>query len=331
MDGPRIVTVTLNPAVDRVIEATGFKVGERVNGRLVAWFPTGRGITISRALAHIDVRSIATGFVGQQELGMFEEMLERVGKGKVVVQFLVVRARSRDNITIVDPLNDTETHVRDVGFRVTEDDVRRIGSKLSMLAHEGTVMVFGGALPQGLEAGQFERMVGRCGKQGARVVIDTRGEALRALRGRDLWMLRIGTQALGDFADKPVDTEERVIEAARSLTREAGGHIDYVLATRGAEGAVLVGNEVGLIGRTSVHPGRVVSTVGSAEGLVAGLIGTWTRTGDWEEALKEGLALATANAVGREAGLLEEEDVEEFRAMSMVERLGEREGAAEGG
>ncbi len=328
MDGPRIVTVTLNPAVDRVIEAPGFKVGDRVNGRLVAWFPTGRGITVSRALAHIGVRSIATGFVGQQELGMFEEMLERVGKGKVVVQFLVVRARSRDNITIVDPLNDTETHLRDVGFRVTEDDVRRIGSKLSMLAHEGTVMLFGGALPQGLEAGQFERMVGRCAKQGARVVIDTRGEALRALRGRDLWMLRIGAEALGDFADKPVDTEERLIEAARSLTRAAGGHIDYVLATRGAEGAILVGTEVGLIGRTSVHPGRIVSTVGSAEGLLAGLLGVWTKTGDWEEALREGLALATANAVGREAGLLDSEDVEEFRAMSMVERIGERQGAA---
>ncbi len=147
-----IVTVTLNPSVDRVIEAPRFAVGSNVRGNVVARYPAGKGVVVSRVLATLGSRSIVTGLIGSEELNYFETFLERVGEGRIITQFLVARGRTRENITVVDPVEDTETHVREIGFEVREDDVVRITSKVGLLAHRGALMVFSGSIPPGVSS-----------------------------------------------------------------------------------------------------------------------------------------------------------------------------------
>lgn len=319
MSEVRIVTVTLNPAVDRVIEAPDFKIGSLVTGRVSAWYPTGRGITMSRAFFALGARTIATGFVGRSELTMFEKHIERVAGGRTIVQFLVVRARTRDNITIVDPVQDTETHIRDAGFNVQPEDVVRVASKLSMLARDGVIICFGGSLPPGLSPEQFSNIVSRCSIQGARIVIDVTDDALEAVREQRLWLGKVNRRQLKALSGMELVDDASFLRAARSLTIAEGGPFEIVIATRGEMGAALVGENIGLIGRVGVHPGRIVSTAGCGESLVAGCVHVWSRSGDWTEALREGLAAATANALGQEAGHVDSEDLEEFREIAEVE------------
>jgi len=134
MDAGRIVTVTLNPAVDRVLQVSGFAVGQHARAQRIGHYPAGKGVNLSRVLATLNTPSICTGFVGIKELTMFEEFLERVGHRRVTTQFLVIRDRTRDNTTIIDPVNETETHLSDIGFTVQRSDVRRMLSKVSMLS-----------------------------------------------------------------------------------------------------------------------------------------------------------------------------------------------------
>lgn len=322
MAAPRIVTVTLNPAVDRVLEAPRFAVGKHVTARQVAHYPAGKGVIVSRVLSHLGARSVATGFVGRNELAMFEEHLERVGEGHTVCQFLIVRARTRDNTTIVDPIDDTETHIRAEGFTVQPDDVGRMMSKVGMLARRGVVMAFCGSLPPGLEPGAFASMLGRAREQGAQVIVDSSGDALKALKGQPLWMVKVNAQELAVLTGKPTETEDEIRVAARALSAFEGGPVTYVVATRGADGAIFYGPDTAFVGRVSVHPGRIVSTVGCGDALLAGMLHEWTTSADWSAALKRGLAIATANAVNREAGLVKDEDIREFEAATMLERAG---------
>jgi 1-phosphofructokinase len=321
MAAPTIVTVTFNPAVDRVLEAPQFHLGKHVSAKRVAMYPAGKGVIVSRVLAQLGVRSIATGFVGRGELAMFEEFLERVGSGATVCQFLVVRARTRDNITIVDPVDETETHLRDQGFQVQPEDVERIRSKVGLLARRDTIMCFCGSLPPGLDPNVQAAIVERCREQGARVVVDASGDALKALRGARLWMTKINESELRTLTGAPVETEEEVLHAARALSVVGGGSVQHVVVTRGPDGALLVGPEQAIRARVSVHPGRILSTVGSGDSLLAGLLSEWTRTGDWSGALKKGVAVATANAVNREAGLVLADDIAEFESTAAVEMV----------
>lgn len=318
-----IVTVTLNPAVDRVLEAPEFEVGKHVRARRIALFPAGKGVNVSRALSVLGRRSIATGFVGKNELHMFEEHLERAGKGAAVSQFLVVRARTRDNTTVIDPVNETETHIIDEGFAVLPDDVQRISSKLAMLAREDVYMVFAGSLPPGMSAEALMAMIRRSVEQGARVIVDLSGAALDAISGQRVWCCKLNEEELAQAAGgTSLDSDEAFFTAGRSLLVNNGGWLDVVLASRGVQGAALFTAGAEFTGKVGVHPGRILTSVGCGDALLAGALDGHVRTGNWREALREGLAVATANAVVEEAGALRLEDIEEFRQAAIIEPIG---------
>lgn len=323
----RIVTVTLNPAMDRVLEAPGFAIGAHAAARRVALYPAGKGINASRVLAMLGVRSIAAGFIGKQDLAIFEEYLERLGAGRIVMQLLAVHGTTRDNITIVDPVNDTETHIREEGFRVQREDVHRVTSKLAMLSRPGTIVAFSGSCPPGLTAGDFLEMVRRCRRQGARVCIDTSGAPLEAMRGQEFWMAKVNHKELAMLSGKDTDSLERTIEAARGLCVSSGGPVECVCATMGEHGAVLICKEGAWRAWAPIHPGLVISTVGCGDALLAGMFAVLQSNGMeatpdlWERALREGVAAATINATKREAGNLSLDEMPAFREMVEIEPL----------
>jgi len=316
-----IVTVTLNPSVDRVMEAPRFAVGANVRGSVVARYPAGKGVIVSRVLAALGTRSIATGLIGQEELAYFERFLEDVGGGRIITQFLVVRGKTRENITVVDPVEDTETHLRELGFETQPEDVKRIASKVRLLAHRGALMVFSGSIPPGVTPERYVEMVRSCRAQGARVIVDSSGVALSAFKGEKLWMLKVNARELAEMSGVDPADEAALEATARSLTDREGGPVENMVLTFGAEGALVLSPEAEMRGRVSVHPGRIASTIGCGDALLAGLLHGGRRHGEWGEAFKDGLAAATANALGREAGRIELDDVEEFRSMCFIDDL----------
>lgn len=314
-----IVTVTLNPCVDRVLEAPQFAVGSNVRGQVVARYPAGKGVVVSRVLAALGSRSIATGLIGVRDLSYFERFLEDVGDGLIVTQFLVVRGDTRENITVVDPVDDTETHLREIGFEVQPEDVTRIRSKVGLLGHRGALMVFSGSIPPGVTPEVYVDTVRSCRARGARVIVDSSGVALDAFRGERLWMLKVNARELADFASIDAADEGELTRAARALTTTEGGAVENMVLTLGAEGALVLTPEVEMRGRVSVHPGRIASTVGCGDALLAGLLHGGRTHGEWDEAFRDGLAAATANALSREAGRIDHEDFEEFRQMCFID------------
>lgn len=317
----RIVTITLNPAVDRTIRADRFRIGEHQPARTLGSHPAGKGVNVSRTLAVLGTPSVCTGFVGRKELAMFEEYLERAGKGTVTTQLLVVRARTRDNITITDPTDDTETHLRDVGFSVTRQDVQRILSKASMLAREDSVICICGSIPPGVTRGDIRSILQACHDNGAHAAIDTSARVLKALRSDPLWMAKLNHRELAAFANAPTENQEQTVAAARKLAEKNGGSVTHVIASRGAEGVVYIGPHHELIGRVFVHPGRINSTVGSGDALLAGILHARYNKQPWPDAIVQGLAAATANAVARQPGTLDHADIDEFLQLATITNI----------
>jgi 1-phosphofructokinase family hexose kinase len=317
MPQTRIVTVTLNPAVDRVLEVPRFRVGQHTKGRRIGWYPAGKGINVSRVLATLGIRSVATGLVGRNELAMFEEYLERVGGGLITTQLLVVRGRTRDNVTIVDPIDETETHVRDEGVTVARDDARRIMSKVAMLAREDVIVCFSGSLPPGVTTGDLRTMLHRCAETGARAVVDTSAAVLPVLRDERIWMVKVNAAELEALAGMPTQTQDQTLAAARSLVQR--GRVTWVIATRGADGAVFVGEGVERVARSDVHPGLVVNTVGCGDAMLAGVLSRVVEGEGWNSALRWGVGAATANAISRAPGSLTLLDAEEYAETAMLD------------
>lgn len=319
----RLITVTMNPAIDRVVEIEKFAIGRVSTAKLLGWYPGGKGINTARVLAKLGTRCIATGFVGEAELAVFEEHITRVGEGRAVMQLLRVRGQTRTNMTIMDPVLDTETHIREDGFQVYADDIRRMSSKVGMLAREGSLVVFGGSLPPGASLGDFRSMLHVCADQGARVVVDMNEAAMAALREEPMWMVKLNEQELAGFSGLPTRTPEECLAAARKVSKDGGGMVENVVVTRGADGALMVGEELGesawIGAKVAVHPARIVNTLGCGDSLLAGVLHEWKRSESWFDALRMGVATATATAVSREPGTLSLEDVREFVEATLMD------------
>jgi len=312
MHDVRVVTVTLNPAIDHLLEAPQFTVGAHVRATRIGRNPAGKGINVARVIATLGSRVIATGFVGSGELDMFESFLDERGGGRVTSQLLRVRGRTRDNVTIMDPVLDTETHIREQGFSVVREDINRMVSKVSMLAREGTAIVFGGSLPLGMTIGDFRSLVHTAQDGGARVIVDVSGETLEVMREEPLWMLKINDRELEGFVGKKIDGEEALIETAIELSTRAGGKYAHVVITRGAAGAIAVTPGEVVVGRVFVHPGLIAHTVGCGDAMLAGIMHGTLLGENWDESLRFGLAAATAAAVSREPGVISLEDVSQY-------------------
>jgi 1-phosphofructokinase family hexose kinase len=302
----RVVTVTLNTAIDRVLEAPGLAIGEHLKVKQVSRQPAGKAINVSRALAILGGDSIATGLVGRDELDMFEAELHQAGPGRVICQLLTVRGATRENITIIDPQAHVDLHLRDEGFAVTEQDVRRMRTKIDLLARPDALVIFSGSLPRGLSAEAFGGMVIAALRASAKVVLDVEGALLRktlstmsALSTADapmprLWMVKPNRQELEQaFDEDELNDASAVMAAARRLGKQA----HWVALSLGPEGAWLVGDQGVWRGEVELAEREVANTVGCGDCLLAGLL--WGQMQGYHPArvLREGLAAAAANAM----------------------------------
>ncbi|MFP4144586.1 MAG: 1-phosphofructokinase family hexose kinase [Phycisphaeraceae bacterium] len=307
-----IVTVTLNTAVDRVLEVENFAIGGHLRAREVARYPAGKGINVSRSLARLGVDNIATGFTGQPEAGQFEQLLAGAGPGRAVDQLLTARGRTRENITILDPVEHTDTHVRTSGYEVTRRDLQRIVSKLGLLTREGAIVTFSGSLPPGMNPVDLDTLLYVVLGGGGRVVADLSGDLLKQCTSIDLeisgeldrserytgpkmlWMVKPNRNELAEALgiDRKL-TEQEVLAAGRRLAER----VTWVVITLGADGALLFGEEGTWRARCEIPPEDVVSTVGCGDSLLAGLLEAQLHGGEPPQMLKRGVATATANAV----------------------------------
>ncbi len=309
---PLVVTVSLNPAIDRIIEVPGFAVGAHQHGRLLSRTAAGKAVNVSRALALLGVRNLAAGFVGAGETAFFEGSLAGTG---VETRFLAVPAATRENITLVDPVARVETHIRDTGFGVGADDGVRLEEQLRRTCRAGAVVVFSGSMPKGITAEAFGRLLRTCIDAKARVVVDTSGEALRTAVDLPLWLIKPNVEELGEIAGRPIASEAEIVAAGQRLAERIG----MVIVSRGKAGAFCFASGSVLKGCIAVDPQRVGNTVGCGDCLLAGCIAGRLRSSNGQEAFRYALAVATAKAVSLEPGQFDPADVEVFFREAVVE------------
>ena len=213
---PTIVTVSLNPAIDRVIEVPDFKPGAHQVGREVSRIAGGKAVNVSRVLAALGVPNIATGFLGQENRADFEQIL----KGPLVKdELFLLPGRTRENVTIADPTTGRETHIRDLGLEVPAPALGRLVSKLKLLCSRRPVVIFGGSRPPGISVEVFAELVSNCISAGARVAVDASGEGLAAMAGKPLWLVKPNADELAQLVGRELPTEQKRFQAARELAK----------------------------------------------------------------------------------------------------------------
>lgn len=305
-----ICTVTLNPALDRTLQVENFAVGQHARAKLFSLIPAGKGINVARGLSRLGQAPIACGLVGRGECETYRKALN---EDEVRCELTSLEGITRTNTTILDPERSTTTHLREEGFSVKTDDIRRLTDHIRGVldAHEGAKqVVFTGSLPPGISDSAFIDILQECHRAGAELTVDTSGTALRraALSGV-VDTVKPNLNELGQCLGREVGRTES-IEAAREIL----DRVKTVLLTLGEEGAYVVRRK-GVEGiRCRLKSGELQSTVGCGDAFLAGWLSAMAEGKSPLEALSWAVAAGAASARGETAVDYTRHDVEELSA-----------------
>ena len=286
-----IVTVTMNPAIDKTIDVENFVYGGLNRVKHIIMDAGGKGINVSKTIKALGGDSIATGFVGGNNGNAIENML---AGDKINAQFVIVGEETRINTKIVES-DGTVTELNEAGPQISEEELKILEEQLLNYAKEGTWFVLSGSVPTGVPKTIYGDIIRKVQEKGAKVFLDADGELF--------------TQSLTAKPDviKPNRVElEKYIGADHSLTEDELLSIGQELLAQGI-GTVIIslGHEGALFltkGQTIKCPAisiEVHSTVGAGDALVAAFTYGMDKGLDFESCAKLGIA-TSAGAVSTE-------------------------------
>jgi 1-phosphofructokinase len=263
-----IVTVTLNPSLDRTIEVAALERGRVLRATNARVDPGGKGVNVSRALLANGFASQAVLPCGGDEGLHLVRLLEAEG---VPLKAVPIAGHTRSNVTIAEP-DGTVTKINEPGPELSPDELDAVIACLLTTATSAEWVVACGSLPPGLPDQAFADLCKRLVAAGVKVAVDTSGEGLREAAQAGVALLKPNREELAEVVGAPLPTREDVVEAARQLITWGAG---AVLASLGAEGAVLVDHDGVLSGGSPVTRPR--SSVGAGDALLAGFLAAGAR------------------------------------------------------
>lgn len=297
-----IICVTLNPALDRTYEVHNLEFGQHTDGRLVSVQPAGKAVNVARALQHLGRRCILTGFVGDDDRRTFESSFDST---IVKAELFGIAGRTRDNVTLMDVERNIETHIRDQGGKVTDDDRAKLLRKLKILCRNDGWAIFAGSLPPGMVAAELLEMLIAVDRGGCRIILDSSGGMRMALGKVPVWLIKPNREELGDLTGEDVSNEQAMLSAARKLLDRS----ELVLVSAGGQGAYLVSREEMLHAYMKELPQAVTNTVGCGDALLAGFVDSLAAGGSLRDALRRAVAVATSALFMVRAGEVDPEEV----------------------
>ena len=112
----RVLTVTLNPSIDKTVYIKGFKLGATNYIENTHIDMGGKGINVSKALFNFGIDNIATGFMTESHV----DKIDRIG---IRNRFYLVEGALRVDTKINDLSTGTVTELNEKGFCIHKKDL----------------------------------------------------------------------------------------------------------------------------------------------------------------------------------------------------------------
>lgn len=263
-----ILTLTPNPSIDRTVALAGpLARGEVQHLTSVLDQPGGKGVNISRAAVEAGIPTLAVLPAGEDD-----DFVRGLRAGGVDVATSAPAGPIRMNITVTEP-DGTTTKLNAPGASMDAAHVQALADTVVARAGDAAWVVLAGSLPPGAPATFYADLCVRLQGSGAKVAVDTSGDALLSLvqvlaDARPHLMKPNGEELASLTGDDPAVLEADPVAAARAAYVLVRRGARSVLASLGAHGAVLVTADGAW--HASPPPTTVVSTVGAGDSSLFG-------------------------------------------------------------
>jgi 1-phosphofructokinase family hexose kinase len=311
-----IITVTLNPALDKTLEVPNFTPGRRHRSLDQVTMPGGKGVNVARALKRLGQPVIATGLAGG---ATGTRIMEALHEESILNAFVGLRDESRTNTAVLDPTTGSHTEINERGPTVSIRELELFREKLLYLAKGASICVFAGSIPRGLEPDIYADLIREVKRLGVLCVLDTEGEALRLAMRADPDVVSPNELEAEELVGQEFNDDEDRAQAVAEMTRL--GARDAIMTVRDGCFACVQDNGGQVLYRARVEEQEARSRIGSGDAFLAGYIASRYAERPVLECLRFGVACGAESTQHFGAGVIEPERVERLLGEVSADRL----------
>lgn len=297
----RIITLTLNPAVDKSTRVQHIVAEQKLRCEPPKYEPGGGGINVSRALKRLGTDSTAVFPVGGRTGLLLVELLEMEN---VQLKAVKTKNETRENFMVVDISGNQQYRFGMPGPEINKKEADQFLTLIKTLSPE--FLVISGSLPPGIETGFYAKIVSSMKNSGVKIILDTSGEALKDAVNEGVYLLKPNLGELSKLVGAETLDNEMVDEAAKELIRK--GKCEVIVVSMGPRGAYLITKDIAEHIQSPAV--KKLSTVGAGDCMVAGMVHQLVNNRNLQEMARMGVACGTAATMNPGTELFKRDDAE---------------------
>ena len=284
-----IITVTLNPALDKTVILPGFAVNTVNRVSATRLDPGGKGINVSKVVKALGGKTLALGVLGGAAGGYIQAAMDKM---ELPNDMVLTGEITRTNLKIIDPLLQTNTDINEPGGPVSEETLDAVWHKLTKAVKPGDTVVLAGKNPPGMPDSRLADWVTRLHGMKVYTCVDTVGEPMQQAIAAQPDIIKPNREELAEIAGRRMVTDDDVLTAARELV---GRGVGLVTASLGADGAIFVTRNQAFRGYAPKV--SVVSVVGAGDAMMAALTHYSASACSLEETARRSIAVSVASVM----------------------------------
>jgi 1-phosphofructokinase len=285
-----IITVTLNPAVDKTVLIDNFTAGSVNRVSDVRLDAGGKGINVSKVIASLGGESLATGILGGNAGTFIKEYLDSSG---IANNFVTVQGETRTNLKIVDSVKGENTDINEIGPNISRVDIEQVKSIMHNNQGADNIIVLSGSVPAGVSKDIYKELILTAKQSGSRTILDADGELLKYGLEAGPYLIKPNIHELERLFGVKIYNIETAIKYSLEIKNKFG--IEVVVVSIGEEGALFISN-TSIIVAEGIKV-KVGSTVGAGDSMVAALAYSINRGYTFEDTVRLAVAAGTANVM----------------------------------
>jgi len=298
---PRLVTLTLNPALDIACSADVVRHTHKIRTGDDHLDAGGGGVNVARVIHELGGDTLAVIMAGGVTCALIEELLDSAGVPRRTVP---IHGITRICFTVFERSTGQEYRFVPEGPSVNRHDWHAMLHALEEIRADW--LIASGSLEHGMPVDIYARVAHATQRRGIRVVLDCSGPALRAALGSGIEMIKPSLGELEDLVGHALP--DAAAQEAEAMKLVRGGAARIVAVTLGEFGAFVASPE-GVI-RLDALPCKVLSAVGAGDSFTAAMTLALARGAALPEALRWAVAAGTAAVVCSGTARIRRTDVE---------------------
>ncbi len=296
-----ILTVTLNPCIDKSSTVDKLKPESKLRCTEVVNEPGGGGINVSKALKKLNTTSVALFPAGGHNGNMLCSLLKEEG---ILFHAVDTKVETRENWIVLENATVNQYRFTLPGRAVEEATIITLIDHIRSFSP--AYVVASGSLPPGLPDYFYGLIVKQANAIGAKCIVDTSGPALQALKGKHTYLLKPNISELCKMLNVDKLEKNEVDDAAQQAIID--GYAEIMAVSMGGDGAWLITKDEKYFVAAPKVERR--STVGAGDSMVAGITWMLQQNRSLKDTIAFGVACGSAATMNEGTRLFEKVEAE---------------------